>query len=40
MSVGECRAVIVIVGTVPDSDSECDTVPDSASEYGMDTMAL
>ena len=39
-SVGECQRVIAGCGTVPDSDSECETVLDSASEHGMDTMAL
>ena len=40
VSVGECRRVIVRVGQVLDSDSECKTVPDSASEHGIDTMVL
>ena len=34
------QTVIVICGTVPDSDSEHGTVLDIASEHDMDNMAL
>ena len=36
--MGQSRAVIVTCGTVPGSDSECETVLDSASEHGMYSM--
>ena len=40
VNVGRCQTVIVMCGTVLDSDGEHGTVLDGASEHDMDNTAL